>query len=100
MALTPRANSSSACGTFVADDLVVGATEAFGQGPLPGQVPRHGAGEAVAAGDVHGQQVRALGAGGDAGGAADQRVAFRAAGQRDHDPSRASQVPAMPWSAR
>ena len=47
----------------VADDLVVGAAEALHQRPLPGQVGRVGAGQAVAAGDVHGEQVGALGSG-------------------------------------
>ena len=61
----------------VADDLVVGAAEALHQHPLPGQVGRVGAGQAVAAGDVDGEQVGALAAGGDPGGAADQRVALR-----------------------
>ena len=70
----------------VADDLVVGAAEAFHQDPLPGQVGRVAAYQAVAGGDVDGQQVGALGVRGDAGGAADQGVAFRAAGQRDHHP--------------
>ena len=43
------------------------------------------AGQAVVAGHVHGEQVGALGAGGDPGGPADQRVALGAAGQRDDD---------------
>ena len=86
MALTPRAKSSSARGDVVADDLVVGAAEALDQDALAGQLRRVGAGEAVAAGDVHGQQVGALAAGGDPGGAADQGVALGAAGQRDDDP--------------
>jgi hypothetical protein len=70
----------------IADDLVVGAAEAFGQGPLPGQVRRAGPGQAVAGGDMDSEQVGALGPSGDAGGAADQRVTFGAAGQRDHHP--------------
>ena len=78
MALTPRAKSSSARRDVVADDLVVGAAEALHQHPLPGQLRRVGAGQAVAAGDVHGEQVGALGAGGDPGGPADQGVALRA----------------------
>ena len=69
-----------------ADDLVVGAAEALDQGALPGQVGRVAAGQAVAAGDVDGEQVGALGPGGDPGGAADQRVALGAAGQGDDDP--------------
>ena len=44
------------------------------------------AGQPVAAGDVHGQQVAARGPGRDAGRAADQRLALGAAGERDDDP--------------
>ena len=72
-------------GDVVADDLVVGAAEAFDQGPLPGQGGGVAVGQPVGAGDVHGEQVGAGVAGGDAGGAADQGVAFGAAGQRDDD---------------
>ena len=46
-------------GDVVADDLVVGAAEGFDEGALPGQGGRVGAGQAVAAGDVHGEQVGA-----------------------------------------
>jgi len=51
---------------------MVGAAETFCQDPLPGQVGRIGAGQAVAGADMDGEQVGAL----DAGGAADQGVAF------------------------
>ena len=86
VALTPRAKSSSAAGC---------------RRRRPGGRCRRGsrpacrcrarcAGSAPArpsaAGDVDGEQVGALGAGGDAGGPADQGVALGAAGQRDDDP--------------
>src|SRR5439155_18418321 len=48
-------------GDVVADDLVVGAADALDQGALAGQVGRVGAGQAVAARDVYGQQLRARG---------------------------------------
>jgi hypothetical protein len=75
-------------GHVVADDLVVPAAEAFHQGPLPGQVRRVGAGQPVGPADVHGEQVSAGVPGGDPGRPADQRVALRPAGHRDHDPLR------------
>lgn len=67
-----------------AEHLVVGAAEALHEHPLAGELGRVRAGQAVAAGDVHGEQVGTLAAGGDAGGAADQRLALRAAGKRHH----------------
>src|SRR5207248_9368320 len=53
------------------DDLVVGAAEALDQDPLPGQVGRVAAGQTVVTRHMHGEQVGALGAGGDAGGPPD-----------------------------
>ena len=73
-------------GDIVSDHLVVGAAQRFGQAPLRGERRGAGAGEPVGADDVHGEQVAADRAGGDPGGAADQRLAFRAAGQRDDHP--------------
>ena len=70
-------------GDIVPDHLVVGAAQRFGQAPLRGERRRAGAGEPVGPDDVHGQQVAADRAGSDPGGAADQRLAFRASGQRD-----------------
>ena len=70
----------------VSHHLVVGAAQRFGQPPLPGQRGRVGAGQAVGPGHVHGQQVAARRPGRDPRGAPDQRVALRAAGERDDDP--------------
>ena len=86
MAFSARANVQQRARDVVADDLVVGAAEALDQLPLRGQVGRAGAGQAVGAGDVHGEQVAAGGAGGDPGGPADQRLALGPAGERDDDP--------------
>lgn len=64
-----------------ADDLVVGATEAFDEDALAGQVLGAGpAGQAVVAGHVDCLQVGAFGSGGDPGGAADDGVALTSAG--------------------
>ena len=71
---------------IVADDLVVGPAEVLHQDPLPGQVRRVRVGEPVGAHHVHSEQVGPGVAGGDPGRPADERVALRAAGQRDDDP--------------
>ncbi len=70
----------------VADHLVVGAAEGFHQPALCGQLGRRRVGKPVAACHVHGEQVTADRAGGDPGGAPDQRRAFGAAGERDDHP--------------
>ena len=69
----------------IADDGVVAAAERLDQQPLLLQGGEAGSGQTVAAGDVDGQQFTAGGAGGDPGGAADQRLALGAAGERDDD---------------
>ena len=71
-------------GDVVPDDLVVGAAQRLDQPPLLGQRGRVRAGQAVGPGHVHGEQVPAGGPGGDPCPAADQLLAFRASGQRDH----------------
>ena len=86
MALWARAKSSSASRDVVADDRVVAAAERLGQQPLRGKRGDARPGEPVAAGDVHGQQIAAGGAGGDARAPADQRLPLGAAGERDDDP--------------
>ena len=73
-------------GHVLADDLVVAAAQRLGQPPLRGQRGRARPGQPVGPGHVHGQQVAAGRPGGDPGRPPDQRVALRAAGQRDHDP--------------
>ena len=73
-------------GDVLAHDLVVAAAERLHQLPLPGQVGRVRAGEAVGLGDVDREQVAARGPGRDPGGPPDQRVALGAAGERDDDP--------------
>jgi hypothetical protein len=74
-------------GDVSAEDMMVGAAEALHQRALAGQVHRIGAsGQAIVAGDMDGEQFGALGAVRDAGGPADQGVALRPTGQRDHDP--------------
>lgn len=71
----------------VAEDGVETPAEALHQGPLLDQgLWGARAGQAVRAGDVHGQQLTAGAARGDPGRAADQRRALRAAGQTHHDP--------------
>ena len=85
VALSARAKSSNGVGDVVADDRVVAAAERLDQQPLLVQRRDARPGQPVAAGDVHGEQVAAGGAGGDAGGPPDQRVALRAAGERDDD---------------
>ncbi len=85
VALTPRANSRSDSGIASPDHLVEGAAEVLDEVALAGEVAgRAGAGEPVAGGDVNGFEVGAARAGRDAGGAADERVALVAAGER-HD---------------
>ena len=73
-------------GDVVADHHVVAAAEGLHQLSLLGERAGGGAGQAVAAGDVDGQQVAAGGAVGDPGGAADDRLALGAAGEGDHHP--------------
>ncbi len=73
-------------GDVVADHHVVAAAEGLDELALLGERAGGGAGQAVAAGDVDGQQVPAGGAVGDPGGAADQGLALGAAGEGDHDP--------------
>jgi hypothetical protein len=74
-------------GDAVADHRVVAAAEVLDQAPLAGERGVRDAGrEAVAAGHVHGEQIAAGRPGGDAGGPSYERVALRAAGQRDDDP--------------
>ncbi len=65
---------------------MVGAPETLHQHPLPGQVGRVRAGKPVVAGHVHGEQVGTLAAGGNPGRPAEQRLALRAAGERDDHP--------------
>ncbi len=65
---------------------MVGAAQRLHQVPLRRKGARLGPGQPVRPGDVHGQQVTAVRAGRDPGGPADQRIAFRAAGERDHHP--------------
>jgi hypothetical protein len=65
---------------------VVATAERFEQNSLLVQGGNAGAGQPVAAGDVDSQQFAAGGAGGDSRRAADERVALRAAGERDDDP--------------
>ena len=69
----------------VAEDLVVTAAHALDEGALAGQLLGARSGQAVAAGDVDGEQVRVLGPGGDAGRAAQQRVALPSAAEGHHD---------------
>src|SRR6188472_1645206 len=64
--------------------LVIGAAEVFHQDSLPSQMCGIATAEAVIPHYVYGEQVGPLGAGGDAGGAADQRLALWPAGDRDH----------------
>ena len=70
----------------VADDVVEGAAEVFDQRALDGEFLGRGGGQAVAAGDVDGQDLAARALLGEARGAADERTALRAAGQADDDP--------------
>ncbi len=70
-------------GDVVADHHVVTAAEGLDQAALFGEPAGRGAGQAVAAGDVHGEQFAAGGAVADPGGAADQGGALRSAGEGD-----------------
>ncbi len=81
-------------GHVVADHLVVGAAERLDQPPLVRQRARVWPGQAVRTGHVHGQQVAARRPGGDPGGPPDQRVALRAAGERDDNA-----LPGLPGAA-
>ncbi len=72
-------------GDVVADDHVVAAAQALDELPLLGEGAGGGAGQAVAAGDVDGEQVPARRPVRDAGGASDQGLALGAAGEGDHD---------------
>ena len=85
VALAPRANVEQRGRDVVAEDLVVAAAHALDEVALAGQVLGARAGQPVAAGDVDGEQVRVLGPGGDAGRAAQQRVALPSAAEGDHD---------------
>ena len=85
----------------VPDHQVIRAAEGFHQPALGRQLGRGRVGKPVAARHVHGEQVTADRAGGDAGGAADQRRAFRAAGERDdHALARLPGAVRCAWSAR
>ena len=69
----------------VADDGVERGADVVGEPPQPGQCADGSPGEAVAAQDVHGEQLGRAGPLGDAGGATQDRLALRAAGQRHDD---------------
>ncbi len=69
----------------VADDLVVGAAERLDERALRRERARRRRAQAVLARHVHREQLAAGRAGGDAGAAAQQGLALRAAGQRDDD---------------
>ncbi len=69
----------------VADDRVRAAAQGLDQLALGGQRGRAGVGEAVAAGDVDGQQLAAGRAVGDPGGTADQSLPLGTAGEGDDD---------------
>ncbi|GAB3855163.1 hypothetical protein GCM10029963_49380 [Micromonospora andamanensis] len=83
-------------GNVGAENLVVGAAEALRQHPLPGELRGVGAGQPVAAGDMYGEQVGALAAGGDAGRPPDQRLPSGPPVNATTTRSRASQVAEMP----
>jgi hypothetical protein len=65
--------------------LVVGAAERDGELPLGGERGATGSGQVGRTGGMHGQQVPG-GPGGDPGCPADERLALRAATERDHHP--------------
>jgi len=65
---------------------VVRAAEALHQDALAGQQGRVRAGQPVAAGDVHGEEVGALGTGRDAGSPTDEGVTLGASGEGHHHP--------------
>ena len=69
----------------LADHLVVAAAEAFDEQPLVGQHLGVRGEQPVGGRDVHGGELPAAAARGDARPAAQQRLALLAAGQRDHD---------------
>jgi hypothetical protein len=68
-----------------AGQLVVGAAERDGQLPLGGELGATSSGRPRRPGDMHGQQGPS-GPGGDPCRPADQRLALRAAAERDHHP--------------
>src|SRR5262245_63763465 len=70
-------------GDVVADDLVIGAAQAFDEYALLGEQGRFSTDQPVAARDMHRQEVGPLGPRGDARGPPDQRLAFRPAGKGD-----------------
>ena len=70
-------------GHVVADELVVAAAERFHEAALGAERPWAVAAQPVLGGDVHGQQLAAGRARGDPRAAAQQGLAFRAAGEGD-----------------
>ena len=72
-------------GDVLADDLVVGAIEFLYERALFGKCRGVPGAESVLAGDVHGDQFSAGGAGRDARATSQQRLTFRAAGEGDDD---------------
>ncbi len=70
----------------VADDLVVRAAQRLDERALRGEGTGCGRAQAVLARDVHGEQLAARRARGDAGAAADEGLALRSAGEGDDDP--------------
>ncbi len=72
-------------GYVVADDMVEAAAQVLDQGALDRQLLRGGGGQAVAAGDVDGEDLAAGALGGHPGGAADESAALGPAGQPHDD---------------
>lgn len=72
-------------GYVVADDVVEGAPEVLDEGALDRELLGRRGGQAVAAGDVHREDLAARSLGGHPGGAADERAALRSPGQSDDD---------------
>ncbi len=73
-------------GDVVADHMVKRSSQVFDQGALDRELLRRGRGQAVAAGDVDGQDLAARALGRHPRGAPDERAPLRPAGEPDDDP--------------